>query len=68
MWLARDEDGVLQMFVTDEAPVLGVYERIRVWISDDDSCSCDGIPLDRNKYPWVTFQNSPVKIKIVPEC
>ena len=21
-----------------------------------------------NKYPWVTFQNSPVKIKIVPEC
>ena len=30
MWLARDEDGVLQMFVTDEAPVLGVYERISV--------------------------------------
>ena len=67
MWLARDEDGALQMFVTDEAPVLGVYERIKVWISADDGC--DGIPLvDRNKYPWVTFQNSPVKIKIVPEC
>ena len=55
------------MFVTDEAPVLGVYERIKVWISADDGC--DGIPLvDRNKYSWVTFQNSPVKIKIVPEC
>ena len=66
MWLARDEDGVLQLFVTDEAPTLGVYERIRVWISADGDY--DGIPLDRNKYLWVTYQNSPVKIKIVPEC
>ena len=66
MWLARDEDGLLQMFVTDEAPVPDVHERVKVWRSVDDDY--DGIPLDRNKYPWVTYQNSPVKIKIVPEC
>jgi hypothetical protein len=61
MWLARDEDGLLNLFY-DEEPTRKLYERVVVWDSPEG-----GIPIDRDKYKEVTFINSPVKVELVPQ-
>ena len=60
MWIARDEDGLLQLLFEKE-PRKEIYERIVVWRNDS---MWDAVALDRDSYPEVTFENSPKEVKL----
>ena len=64
MWIARDEDGLLNIFA-DTIPYKKIYERIYerivIWENDEEMGK---IVMDSAEYPEVTFENSPVEVEL----
>lgn len=58
MWIARDEDGLLNLFFEEE-PYRKVYERIIVWTNE-----WGDVGLDEELFPEVTFENSPMEVEL----
>lgn len=56
LWIARDNDG--ELFLYQNKPTKGDYRFVCGYAYDDY------IELDRDKFPEVTFENSPQKVKI----
>ena len=59
MWIARDEDGLLNLFLK-EKPYHKVYERIIVWTNE-----WGDVGLENDLFPEVTFENSPMEVELV---
>ena len=60
MWIARDEDGTLNLF-TEFKP----HRVDGLWIND--SLSDDYyIQLDESLFPEITYHNNPVEVSIIP--
>ena len=59
LWLCRDEDGLLNLFIGD-IPHKKMYEGIVVWDNDGEYGT---IAMDKD-YPNVTYENSPMKVEI----
>lgn len=65
MFLCRDEDGLLHMIVGKHVPVIAIYERIAVWRYDESiDDDYNDIQLNREQYPNVTFDNSPIEVEL----
>jgi len=60
MWLCRDEDGLLHLLF-EFYPTTTIYEKTIVWTNDSEHGS---IEINRNMYPDVTFENSPVAVEL----
>ena len=60
MWIARDEDGLLNLFA-DTIPHKQIYEGIVIWENDEE---LGKIIMDRAEFPEVTFENSPVEVEL----
>ena len=56
MWLARDKDGMLYLYT--EEP----YKSKNAYYMAIDKCR--SVALDRNCFPEVTFENSPVEVEL----
>lgn len=65
-WLARDKDGELNLFtqkpIFDESPG---FKPGWDMCYDDENEFYDSIELDSHLYPEITFENSPVEVKLV---
>lgn len=59
MWIARDQDGLLNLF-QDTKPKKKIYEGIVIWEGDSDYT----LSLDKTLFPEVTFENSPQQVEI----
>lgn len=73
MWLARDSDGGLVLYLNKPEkkniivnPDFPKHRReVIVWRDPIGPYYSLGIPND--KYHWVTFENSPVKVKLTQD-
>lgn len=56
VWVARDDDGSLWIYTTKPVKGGGMF-----------SCSASGdmFQIDDSVYPEITFENSPVKVKLL---
>lgn len=73
MWLARNSAGGLVLYLNEPKkkkivvnPDFPKYRKeIIDWVDPIGPYYSLGIPNDN--YPWVTFENSPVKVKFAPD-
>lgn len=56
VWVARDDDGSLWIYTTKPRKCDGMFCA---------SASGDMIPIDDSVYPEITYENSPVKVKLL---
>ena len=64
MWIARDGDGMLNLFNKKPIKVLPFYDRSRYAWTVPRGYS-NSIILDKKLYPEVTFENSPMEVELV---
>jgi hypothetical protein len=55
VWIARDKDGDIWAYNGKPERYNGYFSKASV----NDCCE-----LDRKDYPWITFGNSPVEVKL----
>lgn len=75
MYLARNSDGGLVLYLNEPKkkkivinPDFPKYRKeIIDWQDPIGPYYSLGIPTEDDKYPWVTFENSPVKVKLAPD-
>lgn len=58
-WIARDIDGGLLLFYSEDAPVKDSSD----WVSDNGEC----IDMPKDNYPEVTWESGPLEVKVVPK-
>lgn len=58
VWVARDKDGALWLYNNEpvKADFAGIFHN--------GACG-DGMPIDDRIYPEITYDNSPIKIKLL---
>lgn len=56
VWVARDEDGSLWIYTTKPVEACGMFHA---------SASGDCIPIGDSVYPEITYENSPIKVKLL---
>lgn len=72
MWLARDSEGGLVLYLNKPEkkkivinPDFPKYKReVITWVDPIGPYYSLGLPNDN--YPWVTFENSPIEVKLSP--
>lgn len=75
MWLARNSEGGLVLYRNEPKkkkivinPDFPKYRKeIIDWVDPIGPYYSLGIPNKDDNYPWVTFENSPVKVKLAPD-
>ena len=75
MWLARNSEGGLVLYLNEPKkkkivinPDFPKYRREVIdWVDPIGPYYTLGIPNKDDNYPWVTFENSPVKVKLAPD-
>lgn len=75
MWLARNSDGGLVLYLNEPKkkkivinPDFPKYRKeIIDWVDPIGPYYSLGLHDKDDKYPWVTFENSPVKVKLAPD-
>lgn len=75
MWLARDSEGGLVLYLNKPEkkkivvnPDFPKYRKeVIAWVDPIGLYYTLGIPNEDDNYPWVTFENSPVKVKLAPD-
>ena len=63
MWIARTNHGYLSLF--DQKPVFNSkwnIQHIKRYGFDDD---IEGLQIDKDEFPEVTFENSPTEVELV---
>ena len=63
MWIARTKGGYLSLF--DHKPVYdSLFDMWGIrWLCHDDDIDL-GIRIDKDNYPEVTFENSPMEVEL----
>lgn len=56
VWVARDEDNSLWIYTTKPAKSCGMFHC---------SASGDMFQIDESVYPEITYENSPIKVKLL---
>lgn len=56
VWVARDDDGSLWIYTAKPVEACGMFHA---------SASGDCIPIDDSVYPEITYENSPIKVKLL---
>lgn len=75
MWLARDSEGGLLLFISEPVkkkitvnPDFPKYKKtITTWEIPGDNYGYIPIPKRLDTYIWVHFENSPVKVILAPD-
>lgn len=60
LWIARDEDGLLNLFM-NSVPHKEIYGRVVMWENNEE---CGIISMDEAEFPEVTFENSPKEVEL----
>lgn len=56
VWVARDDDGSLWIYTAKPVEACGMFHC---------SASGDCIPIEDSVYPEITYENSPIKVKLL---
>lgn len=63
LYVARDKDGSLNLFY-ERPPYEVINHGIAGWANDSDWW---GVPLNKNRFPELTFENSPLEVRLMRE-